>query len=72
MQERMKGIISEIEKVNADFVCMQEVKKDLLQEIISHPYVKENYYLTDISGKTFGGYGCVCAQIFFSCYVCLL
>lgn len=60
MAERMKGLIQEIVRVNADFICFQEVKKHMLAEILSHPHIRSNFYVSDIDGKTLGGYGCVC------------
>ena len=42
MKERMKAVIDEVKKVNADIVCFQEVKTPMLKEILQIDYVRDN------------------------------
>ena len=59
MKIRMKAIVAELERVNADIVCLQEVKVEMLSIILSLNYVRENYYVSDVTGRTLGSYGVV-------------
>ena len=66
MKERMKAVIDEVKKVNADIVCFQEVKTPMLKEILQIDYVRDNYIVTDITGETLGSYGVVCKKYILS------
>ena len=66
MPDRMKAVVAEVQRVNADIVCFQEVNKAILHEILEQHYIQENYYVSDISGKTLGSYGVVSSVAQFS------
>jgi exonuclease III len=55
----MQGVVEELQRVNADIACFQEVKTHMLPYLLSQKYVQDNYYVSDISGNTLGSYGVV-------------
>lgn len=51
---RHPKILSLLEAQRPDFILLQEVTPSLLQKLLEQPWARQSYFLSDISGATFG------------------
>ena len=54
---RASKIIQYLKVLNADIIGLQEVTPKFLQKLVKYNWVKDNYYLSEITGRSFCGYG---------------
>ncbi|KAJ3269458.1 hypothetical protein HDV01_001378 [Terramyces sp. JEL0728] len=52
-QERYAALINEISKHSPDVICLQECNSGSQKQLSEHPYIKQNYILTDINMESF-------------------
>ncbi|KAJ3007487.1 hypothetical protein HKX48_009101 [Thoreauomyces humboldtii] len=57
--KRMKGVVDLLAEQDADVVCLQEVTGRALAIFLQSAFVRDNYHVTDGSGRTLGRYGVV-------------
>ncbi len=56
-KERFDAITDILKRTNADIIALQEITEKGLKIILEKDWVKENYFISDISGTTFYSYG---------------
>ncbi|CAF1180524.1 unnamed protein product [Adineta steineri] len=52
-QLRFQGLSSILQHSKADIICLQEMTKSILEQLISEPWVQQHYFVSDIDGSTF-------------------
>ncbi|CAF3418826.1 unnamed protein product [Rotaria sp. Silwood2] len=50
---RFNGLCDILNKSQAQIIGLQEMTKNILQQLIAQPFVQERYYVSDIDGRTF-------------------
>lgn len=55
--KRLAAILDLLKKTNADIIALQEVNEHSLQKILKTDWIREKYYISDITGSTFYSYG---------------
>ena len=57
---RWQQSFNNIQLLNADVICFQEVTKKFLEQMSQQPYIQNDYYCSDVDGSTFleSWYGC--------------
>ncbi|CAF4387662.1 unnamed protein product, partial [Rotaria sordida] len=57
---RFNGLCDILNKSQAQIIGLQEMTKNILQQLVAQPFVQERYYVSDIDGRTFNDwYGVV-------------
>lgn len=56
-KERIPMIMDMLSSLNIDIICLQEVTCSFLKILLEEKWVKENYYVSDVKGKTVKPYG---------------
>ena len=58
-EQRYDAIIRLLKTHQPDFIALQEVILESLWAFLAHPWVQNNYYISDTNGMTLGDYGVV-------------
>lgn len=56
-QERCQALLQILGNCNADIIGLQEVTPSFLEEILEQEWVRDSYYISDITGVTIQPYG---------------
>jgi len=54
---RFKALVDILRSSDADLICLQEVRVDVLKRLETLDWVREHYYVSDHAGFTLGQYG---------------
>jgi len=54
---RFKAVVDMVRASEADIICLQEVRVDVVKRLVSLDWVREHYYVSDNAGFTLGQYG---------------
>ncbi|CAF1318321.1 unnamed protein product [Adineta steineri] len=52
-QLRFQSLSPLLQQSKAHIICLQEVTKSILEQLISQPWVQQHYFVSDIDGSTF-------------------
>ena len=58
-EERFRAITEILRELKADVIALQEITDKSLGIILKEDWVKDNYFISDISGSTFSSYGVI-------------
>jgi len=58
-KERFQATSKLLKNTNADIIALQEITDDSLELLLQEDWVKDNYFISDISGSTFHSYGVI-------------
>jgi len=58
-KERNKAILKILKTCDADVICLQEVTKPFIKQMIKEDWVRNNYYISDGTGATINTYGII-------------
>lgn len=54
---RGRALLSVLEPLRPDFICLQEVTRPFLRQVLATPWIRDAYQISDATGATLGGYG---------------
>jgi tyrosyl-DNA phosphodiesterase 2 len=55
--ERCEALLELVRQCDADIICLQEVKTRYLNFILQQPWVQQDYWVSDFTGRTIQPYG---------------
>lgn len=58
-EERVEGLLRELKDCDADLIALQEVRPELLRQMLERPWVRRDYTISDVEPERMGEHGLV-------------